>query len=344
MYIFFALMFIFLASCSFENSALKDISHNIPENPIIENAHDNDQESTVIEDENTISFKADKISLDYAIKNGKLIWISNSSPRNREFLESIDNVVDVFANRFAFLENGDVIDLYGRTPEEIKKEVIDPEIPNYDSIKEVTLSTVQDLYHNIGIKKFIDPTVVYYVIRANDGNVYYLDTLANLEGKVKVQKDILTADGKIYDEKFPETASWENVSDYRICEDFIIALTSDGKVLTSGIDFNLENAVKINIIYLTSQRIPVALTSDGNLVFGKIKEDYSNIYGTTLEALQKYYQELQNTLTQAESFTDIVDFTYYDGNEFVILAQKSDGSLIATTNNIYNPEYVSQPE
>ena len=50
------------------------------------------------------------------------------------------------------------------------------------------------------------------------------------------------------------------------------------------------------------------------------------------------------TLTQAESFTDIVDFTYYDGNEFVILAQKADGSLIATTNNIYNPEYVSQPE
>ncbi len=301
----------------------------------------NSEYVTLFIPDNVVNFDVNNaLDSHWAVKDGKLLWLLTPQEKHSE----IDNAISVYASRFAFLENGDVADLYGRTPEEIKKEVIDPEIPDYDTLKEVTLSTIKHLHQNIGIKKFTTPAIADYVIRANDGNVYYLDILANLEGKVKVQKDILSADGKIYSEKFPETTSWENVVDYRICEDFIIALTSDEKVLTSGIEFSVENAVKINIIYLPSQRIPAVLTSDGKLIFGEIKEDFTNIEGATTEKLQEYYNGLQNTLIQAENFTDIVDFTYIDGNEFVILAQKSDGSLIATTNNIYNPEYVSQPE
>ena len=156
-------------------------------------------------------------------------------------------------------------------------------------------------------------------IYANNGKVYQFTDPAE---QYIEHDDILTVDGKIRDEKFHETTSWENVIDYCACKDFIIALTAYGNVLSSGIDFSVDNAVKIDII--DNYDIPVALTSDGKLVFGDS-------------------QQFSDILTQAESFTDIVDFTYYVGNDLVILAQKSDGSLIATTNDIYNPEYVSQP-
>ena len=332
MYIFLLLIILFLTSCSPADVVTEEFQHD-------------DQEDTVIGESNYQSeFQADKTTSSYAIKDGKLIWLRNSSHSNQQFLESIDNVVEVYGDRFAFFGNGDVVDMYGRTPEEIIKAVVDPETPNYDSLEEVTLSTIKDLYQNIGIKKFYDPPVAYYVIRANDGNVYYLDTSVNLEGMVTVQKDILTENGKIYDERFPETASWENVTDYHSCENFIIALTSDGKVLSSGIDFSVENAIKIKIIYYEAQRIPAVLTSDGKLVFGEIQEDHSNIYGTTADQLEKYYQELRDSLAQAESITDVIDFTYTDGSKLVILAQKADGTLWATANDIYNPEYVNQIE
>ncbi len=310
MYIFLFFIIILFTGCSFDNVVTN------------EGLYDNQGE---LRDYNS-SFQADKISVSYAIKDGNLVWIKKSSPKSLEFLESIEDVVDVYCDRFAFLKNGDVVDLYGRTPEEIIQEVIDPEVPNYDSLKEVTLSTVENLYQNIGIKKFYDPPVVSYVIRANDGNVYYLDLRANLADTVEVQKDILSEDGKIYNAKFPETYLWENVVDYSSCEDFIIGLTSEGLVLSSGIEFWVENAVKINTIYFNSQRIPVALTADGKLVFG---DDYP--------------QYVETAIKEAESFSDVCDFTWViKGDDLVILVQKSDGTLWATTNDIYNPEYVNQ--
>ncbi len=294
-----------------------------------------------------------KIHIDdtWSIIDGKVVCIKNDSgySLSDKISSEINNAVCVYQSRFVLCEDGSCIDLYGspfeRWPYYLYPE-IEPEFregSEWDGTYPV-FELIKELYNSCGIRVIMKNAGMDkspYFIHANNGKVYQFNDPAE---QYFEYDDILTADGKIYSEKFPETASWENVVDYRICEDFIIALTSDGKVLTSGIEFSVENAVKINIIYLPSQRIPAVLTSDGKLIFGEIKEDFTNIEGATTEKLQEYYNGLQNTLIQAENFTDIVDFTYIDGNEFVILAQKSDGSLIATTNNIYNPEYVSQPE
>ena len=71
---------------------------------------------------------------------------------------------------------------------------------------------------------------------------------------------------------------------------------------------------------------PIALTSDGTFIF---PEDYPS--------------SLSKQVLEASEFTDITDFIIHGFGD-IILAQKSDGSLIATTNDVYNPEYVSQPE
>ncbi len=330
-YLYYVLIFIIflISSCNFEEKYVfnKDLENQVGMDVFIETKFDVN----------------DSLDSHWAVKDGNLFWLL----KRQKVDEKIENAIKVYYSRFVFCTQNTFVDLYGSPLERWPYYQQGEDFSLYE-FKEwngtyPVFDLINELNNSCGIR-YIEQEYgwdePFYYIHANNGKIYQFSDPAE---QYLEYADILTVDGKIYDEKFPETASWENVVDYRICEDFIIALTSDGKVLTSGIDFSVENAVKIDIIY-THQKIPAVLTSEGTLVFGKIKEDYSNIYGTTLEALQKYYQGLQTTLTQAESFTDIVDFTYYDGNEFVILAQKADGSLIATTNNIYNPEYVSQPE
>ena len=55
---------------------------------------------------------------------------------------------------------------------------------------------------------------------------------------------------------------------------------------------------------------------------------------------KEYYKEIYTVVTQAEFFTDVVDF-YASSNPWNILVQKSDGSLWATYNDYYDPEYVN---
>lgn len=287
------------------------------------------QDLSVRDDEKPRLELKDSIDSMWAVKDGKVFCIQKFSgdTGHDKIATEIENAVCVYQSRYVYCKDGSCVDLYG-SPFERWSYYLYPDVdpilregsewdgtyPVFELIKELKSSCgIRRIEKISGMVK--SPCFIY----ANNGKVYQFTDPAE---QYIEHDDILTVDGKIRDEKFHETTSWENVIDYCACKDFIIALTAYGNVLSSGIDFSVDNAVKIDII--DNYDIPVALTSDGKLVFGDS-------------------QQFSDILTQAESFTDIVDFTYYVGNDLVILAQKSDGSLIATTNDIYNPEYVSQP-
>jgi len=347
-FLIISILFVTISSCSNEEPTV--IPDQTPSDSVQDTILDPEiQESQDVE----IHLLKWEENLDnmWAVLDGKVYCIQKASGNTLmdSIASEIENAVCVYHSRFVFCEDGSFVDLLG-SPFERWSYYLYPDIDpvlregsEWDGTYPV-FELIKELNSSCGIRNI---SRVYgmvqapYYIYANNGKVYHFEDPAS---QYDEYDDILTPDGKIYDEKFPETSSWENITDYRSCEDFIIGLTSDGKVLSSGIEFAVENAVKIDIIYLIDQRIPAALTADGKLVLGEIKEDYSDIDGTTADRIEKYYQELRDVLIQAENFTDIVDFTYYDGSDFVILAQKSDGTLIATSNDVYNPEYVSQPE
>ena len=121
---------------------------------------------------------------------------------------------------------------------------------------------------------------------------------------------------------------------------FILALTSDGKLLSSGIEFEHENIVKFDIWDFGTGGsnygdLPVALTADGNLIFGElINRDVS-------EYLLKNWDK---QIEIAKSFTDVKDFTYtFPAENLIIIVQKSDGSVWATQNDSSFTENVNIP-
>ncbi len=299
-------------------------------------------------------------SYDFAVKDGKVLPLL----KEHSLFEysAIDNAVSVYEGRFVLCDDGKFKDLYDS---ESKRELY----PTNDLIDE--------LNEGCGIWKIECPDAFTVKIYANDGKMYkikettvesmaadsglsveeFLQTYDPasrvkvseyekteskkeasfteiVEGKAVLYKIVLNDDSTVLClkyvnsewapyEGFSEFAEWKNIVDIVAVQSVIIGLQEDGKVLSVGTDFSVDNAVKIDII--DNYNIPVALTADGKLVFDET-------------------QYFADVLIQASEFTDVADFTYYDGSEFVILAQKSDGTLIATTNDVYNPEYVCQPE
>ena len=184
------------------------------------------------------------------------------------------------------------------------------------------------------------------VVYTEDGYAYELDFDSDsiIENRVykcekirygyRYGRCLLNSDGTVSCEYFPETEQWTDIIDFAVCEDYIIGLTSNGNMVSVGIDFTAENIVKIDLMEYPKDDYygfcPIALTSDGTFIFPK-----------------DYPVSLYKQVVEASGFTDVMDFIIFPdtGSEgCIILAKKSDGSLIATTNKIYNPEYVSQPE
>ncbi|MBQ2915334.1 MAG: hypothetical protein IJE51_00935 [Clostridia bacterium] len=315
---------------------------------------ENNHENSDIK-ENPVTY----FSYSYVVKDGKILPLMKAF--EFEDYTAIDNAVSIHSNRFILCSDGKFIDILDS---EFRRELFptnniidklneDCEIEKIEShgstavkiytkdgeLYEILESTIESMAADaaLSVEEFLktyDPAslvkISNYEETKKDKAVYFS---TNYYGKYTSYKVVLNNDSTVscmkesdsewvpYD-GFPELSKWKNIVDIKARKGIIIGLQSDGKVLSSGMDFSVDNAVKIDII--DNYDIPVALTSDGKLVFGDS-------------------QQFSDILTQAESFTDIVDFTYYVGEDLVILAQKSDGSLIATTNDIYNPEYVSQP-
>ncbi|MBQ6809559.1 MAG: hypothetical protein IJP09_02475 [Clostridia bacterium] len=154
---------------------------------------------------------------------------------------------------------------------------------------------------------------------------------------------ILNEDGTVSCDCYPEVSEWKDVVDIDASGEVLLALTSDGKVFSAGTDFNHENVVMIDIIETLdfSSPVPVALTFDGRLLIGDYPGKGLDYDSSELNPSEKeYYKEIYTVVTQAEFFTDVVDF-YASSNPWNILVQKSDGSLWATYNDYYDPEYVN---
>lgn len=258
----------------------------------------------------------------YAVIDGKVVDLKNYYEVPR-----IDNAVHVDASRFVFCEDGQIIDLY---------EVSDSDI---------TETLITELNSTVGIRE-IKAQLLTFDIFTNDGQIYiitYPDAFKRFEPESGLKRDTcklgdpivwltintdLTViceffDGNTWIEYpgYSNTALWKNIIDACVGKNFVIGLTSDGKVLSDGIDFSVDNAIRIDVLNHNGDSIPLALTEEGRIVAPE------NINSPIV--------------SEAMQFTDIVDFIAT--NNGIILAKKSDGSLIATTNDIYNPEYVSQP-
>ena len=330
-----------VSSCSINGSPVD------PQPPIDAEKQDPSENQTELK--NTLDNK-------WIVLDGKVLYLKQKYIEDYVLSNAskIDNAVSVIDGRFVLCDDGTYKDLF-ETSESVE------EYP--------TVNIINTLNSGCGIYKItrevLDNSYLVYIY-ANDGTLYTINEMPkelfgqNDEGyeayireygpithedRVAVstyekadneqqlyrwvgndmeQHTVLwNEDGTVSCDYYPEVSQWGRVKDLAVCKDVILGLTEDGKVLSVGTDFSVDNAVKIDII--DNYNIPVALTADGILVFGKT-------------------QYFAAVLAQASEFTDIVDFTYYDGSEFVILAQKSDGSLIATTNDVYNPEYISQPE
>ena len=131
-----------------------------------------------------------------------------------------------------------------------------------------------------------------------------------------------------------------------MASNFILALTSDGKLLSSGIEFEHENIVKFDIWDVCNWDawdtnygdLPVALTADGNLIFGELTSRDHISSKQILEIIDKQIEI-------AKSFTDVKDFTYiFPAQNLIIIVQKSDGSVWATQNDSSFTENVNIPQ
>ena len=153
----------------------------------------------------------------------------------------------------------------------------------------------------------------------------------------------LNDDGTVSCDYYPEVSEWKDVVEIRAFEEILIALTSDGKTLSAGTSFNHENIVKIDITdnYGSTAAIPIALTADGRLIIGDYPGKDWDLDSAELNNSEKeYYRNIKKVITQAETFTDVVDF-YADTNPYYIIVLKSNGELWATANDFLNPEYVN---
>ncbi len=288
----------------------------------------------------------------YTVLEGKVISLRQETYSETTYesyaekvIKTINNAVRVYCERFVFCEDGSVVDLYDT--EYRINEVVEPSSRDYYFENECTISVLEELNKTCGIKdiRFANDGNAYHVY-AGDGYIYELDSLLNIDYK-KFKDPVLNDDGTLNCNEFPETSSWTNVIDYRLSDDFIIALTSDGKVLSSGTEFNLENIKKIDIFNMDYICwLPVSLTFDGNLVFGEFEEDYSSVTSEyERSAREKLYEALRESVRQSEALTELEDFFIEPRlSDLLVLGKKFDGTFISTTNDLYNPEYVGQVE
>ena len=156
-------------------------------------------------------------------------------------------------------------------------------------------------------------------------------------------KVVLNANGTVSCDSSDIFENWTDVKDIVSCGNIVLGLKNDGTLLTYGTDFFAENVARIDIINDYGYNpIPVALTADGKLIFGEYPElEVSDDPNEPPYEIGYEPFPYQYAIKQAENFTDVVDFTYIYGSRFIILVQKSDGSLWATYNDYYDPEYVN---
>jgi len=174
----------------------------------------------------------------------------------------------------------------------------------------------------------------YYHVFDAMGNVYrmYSDYAISL---TKLDNPVLNTDGTLNCPQFPEAEEWTDIVDFCMAQNFILALTSDGKLLSSGIEFEHENIVKFDILDVFSPYgdLPVALTADGKLIFGEL---------TSRDQIsQQSLEKFDRNIEVAKTFTDVKDFTSYG---YTVIVQKTDGSVWATQNDISFTENVNSPD
>ncbi|MBQ4627641.1 MAG: hypothetical protein IJB44_01045, partial [Clostridia bacterium] len=270
--------------------------------------------------------------------------------------ESIDpeQIADFKCGRFVFLKDGTIIDLYkDRAYNNMLSDIrqnIWPEELDVSKIEtvEITESFLNDLNKSVGIidiryeKESMNSEFWEYNIYTSDGKVYNLDVNYATDYR-QIEQTILNMDGTLNCPQFPEAEEWTDIVDYCITEKFILALTSDGKLLSSGIEFEHENIVKFDIwdiCFWNSDPgdLPVALTADGNLIFGELTSRDQISSKQILEIVDKQIEI-------AKSFTDVKDFTYiFPAQNLKIIIQKSDGSVWATQNDSSFTENVNIPD
>ena len=356
-----------------DTSVKEDLQQNQPNvnEQIKEENNDKNQTNEEISIDETVNEKFDIVeginepSLDFMSSSPSLhyyVALSDNSFRplikGFVFSDSIEltenvQITDFKCGRFAFLSDGSIVDMmktnaYNRMLDDIRQNY-EPEEWDYfiSQNNEITESFLNDLNKSVGIIdirydiKYMNSVYWVYNIYTADGKVYQMDV--NYATKYsQIETPILNLDRTLNCPQFSETEEWTDIVDYRIASNFILALTSDGKLLSSGIEFEHENIVKFDIwdvCYWDSVQgdLPVALTADGNLLFGELtsREEISS---------EKILENIDKQIETAKTFTDVEDFTFYGPNDdLYIIVQKTDGSIWATQKHDTFTEYVNIP-
>ena len=270
----------------------------------------------------------------FTVNDGKVINIRNSDIISCEEYKarSITNAVSIECSRFVYCKDGSIIDLRD-IANTIKLLMGKSALRTHYIQTESSTKLIQDINteHEIKDIKLIDG--YYYV--------YIFDLVYKFKADIALDHEeysdpYFDSNGDFYYMTNSDVIKLENVAYYVEgktveSEKYILALTYDGKVYSYGTDFAHENIVKIDVIHNKDFDIPIALTANGVLIFGEY--DISESKHTDI-------------IKEAETFTDIKDFTHIYTDEtldsLIILVEKSDGSLLATENNFYDPQYVIQ--
>ncbi|MBO5298544.1 MAG: hypothetical protein J6B51_00510 [Clostridia bacterium] len=245
------------------------------------------------------------------------------------------------------MKDGSIIDIKkkdaeDRMIEDIKQNYEEDEWDYFLSqSKEITESLINDLNKTVGIRDIRQDRFrgVYDVFCAN-GKVFSLKSKYATK-YTEVENPVLNTDGTLNCPQFPEAEEWTDIVDYRMCDNFILALTSDGKLLSLGTDFDHENIKMFDIFNFVdlgkrNGDFPVAVTKDGQMIFGNLPEGI-----VTDENIDK----VEAAIEIAKTFTDVEDFVFQWGSKGpVIIVRKTDGTLLATENEgLFNPEYINVP-
>ncbi|MBQ6809092.1 MAG: hypothetical protein IJP09_00105 [Clostridia bacterium] len=363
-----------LSACNSNIPSENPEEPNTPDLPVEDNVEKNTLNVQNYDDRENKTF----FSNTYAIKDGKVLILSNKISQYdtiKANADKIDDAVYLYAERFVRCSNGNVEDLWETDYRTLTYPTADilEQLNNSCGIKKVVWDTSYDnypmmvyIYANDGTLYRIDeepdsskaqnyPSYEEFI--KTHGQTQKKDRLELLTYETdpevketfssymdgKLYSVILKGDGTVFCEYYPEVSEWENIVDIDVCREMVLALTSDGKILSVGTDFIAENVVMVDIAdeYATTNFITIALTSDGKLRFGDYPGKGMDLESSDIDSFEKkYYQEIDSMIKQAESFTDVVDF-YASSDSWNILVQKSDGSLWATYNDYYDPEYVN---
>ena len=284
---------------------------------------------------------------EYTVIDGKVIEMQKNYSNGTvfRFSETIENASYVANSRFVFCEDGSVIDLYQVIDhpyvvfdfEDISKTSKVINIETDWEMREILYTENGKAYFQYGemreldavktTRLWVDDKTVVWIGLNSDGTISFYN--------LKFEK---------LEDVFPEIERWTDIADIAVCKNVVIGLKNDGSVVSFGTEFSPENVVMIDIIDSgsTELKLPVALTADGKLIFGEYPElEVSNDLNEPPYEIGNEPFPYQYAIKQAEKFADVFDFTYICGSRFIILVQKSDGSLWATYNDYYDPEYIN---